>query len=388
MLEKYNSLDVYQDDRCNNLRKLALVLTSFLPLILLFSRAIADITLVLVGFLFISHCIKSKNYAFLRKPIFITPLLLWAWFMFGSLFAFTSTIKAFSVSFVFIRYLLFFFACTNWIFTEAKALRFAVKIITLTVIIAASDALFQFFTGASITGRTWPDGRLTSFLRRPDIGIYLAKLIFPLTAFILWQSSRIKTTLSAYAILSFVIAIIMLTGERTATALSLASIISILFIIGVTNKKLIKYVVSSMVGLFGFFLLLLYKSPFIYKRASDFIIDIGNFSDSLYGQLFKGSILSWKEYGFFTGVGLRHFRDACPTFIESGQETYCDLHSHNIYLEILSESGIIGLALFVSFVILCLYQIFKSSLYLYNKDTKAFVSSVFLIGGLITILFP
>ncbi len=391
MLEKLINTDVYQEDRANTLRKIALVLTSLLPLFLLFSRAIADVAMIAIGLLFATYCFRAKYYSFLKQPINVALLLLWAWFLVSSLSAFTSVSKALSVSFVFVRYILFFFACTNWLFTETKALKFAIKIITITVIIAALDTLLQFATGSSITGKPQMEGRLTSFLRRPDIGIYLAKLIFPLASFWLWQSSSReskKGVFLSFSLLFAVISIVLLTGERTATALCLASIGGILFIIGVSNKNLRTYVLLGITGIFGLFSALIYKSEFLYSRVINFASDIGNFPDSLYGQLFKASLLTWKEHGFFTGVGLRQFRDVCPTFQASDQVTYCDLHSHNIYLEILSESGLIGLVIFSVFVMLCLYQIWQSSAATYNKNTGGFVGSICLLGGLVLILFP
>ena len=389
MLEKFININVYQEDRVNTLRKIALILTALLPLLLLFSRALADVATILVGILFVTYCIKEKYYNFLKQPISIALLLLWAWFLISSLFAFSSISKAFSVSFVFVRYILFFFACINWLFTETAAIKFAIKIITITILIAALDTLLQFTTGTSISGKPQMGGRLTSFLRRPDIGIYLAKLIFPLAAFWLWQaSSDRKNLLLSCFLLFFVISIVLLTGERTATALCLASIGGILLIIGVSNKNLRSYVLLGITGIFGMFSILVYRSEFLYARMMNFISDIGNFPDSLYGQLFKASLLTWKEHGFFTGVGLRQFRDVCPTFQASGQVTYCDLHSHNIYLEILSESGLVGLILFSVFVMLCLYQIWQSSIATYNKNTIGFVSNICILGGLVLILFP
>ena len=170
MLEKLVNINVYQEDKANTSRKIALILTALLPLFLLFSRAIADVAMIITAILFATYCVRAKYYSFLKQPINIALLLLWAWFLIGSLSAFTSVSKALSVSFVFVRYILFFFACTNWLFTEEKALKLAIKIATTTVIIAALDALLQFATGSSITGKPQMEGRLTSFLRRPDIG--------------------------------------------------------------------------------------------------------------------------------------------------------------------------------------------------------------------------
>lgn len=388
MSGKYFNFDIYSEKE--PLRIIALVLTSFVPLLLLFSRVAADTALTITGILFLVHSVRTRNYNYIKEPIVVTLLLLWLWFIICSFFAFYSVAESFATSLVFIRFILFFLACVYWLFTEPKALKFAVTIITITIILAASDALLQFITGFSISGKAQVSGRLTSFLRRPDIGIYLAKLLFPIAGF--WICSAIdvnsrKSVMYSCLLLFFVIGVILLTGERTATILSLSALILILLIISATNRSLRIYMILGIVAMITVFSVIVYNSPFIHKRVTDFVGDISNFPDSLYGQLFQASILSWQKYGFFTGVGIRQFRHSCPGFEESGLVTYCDLHSHNIYFEILSESGIIGIGLFVTFVLLCLHRVLISATSR-RQNQKEFIGSLFVLGGFITILFP
>jgi O-antigen ligase len=389
MLNKYIDLELYQDNRDNTLRINALVLTSLIPLFLLFSRVAADIAVTVTGLLFLAHCIKTKEFKFIKDSIVATLFVLWIWFMIGSFFAYTNAASSFAMSFVFIRFVLFFCSCTNWIFTEIRPLKFAAKIITATLVIVAIDCLIQFWAGFSISGREQVGGRLTSFLRRPDVGIYLAKLIFPITGFWLWSAINTQNRRNLFlssALLLAVICIISITGERTATALSLMALGLILFVIGINNKALRIYMIAAITSTITLFSVIVYYTPFIYKRALDFASDIGNFQASLYGQLFKASILSWKEYGLITGVGIRKFREVCPVFKDSGIITYCDLHSHNLYLEILSESGLVGFVLFATFVALCVYKILQSLLG--HENLGVFVANICALGGLVTILFP
>jgi O-antigen ligase len=263
-------------------------------------------------------------------------------------------------------------------------------IISFTLILAASDALFQFIQGHSITGQASWEGRLTSFLRRPDIGIYLAKLIFPLVA--LWirfdrSVDHKKTFWFSGLFLFFIMTIVFLTGERAATTLSFCALIFSLFVILINHKEFRGYIIGSMLSATGGFCLILYMVPFIYKRLLDLINDIVDFPHSLYGQLFKASILSWYQYGFFTGVGIHQFRNSCLLLKQEGLVTYCNLHSHNIYFEILSESGLVGLCLLIAFVFLCLWKV-VFSLFSERTDFRNFVSSILVFSGFFVILFP
>jgi O-antigen ligase len=391
MLEKCYKLNIYQLDKPEKIRDVALILASLIPLFLLFSRVAADAAVTVIGLTFLIKSIRCAQYDWLKQPLTIVLLSLWLWFIFCSFFAFNGAIAtSFGTSFVFVRFLFFFFACTNWLFTEVAAMRFATKVIIITLVISAADTLLQFFTGFSITGKPQLGGRLTSFLRRPDIGIYLAKLIFPIAGLWLYFAlvdKNNKKILGGAVFLLVIVGIIALTGERAATILAFSALGSVLFVIGVYNKILRIYMISGVITISCIFSLIIYNTPFIYQRAIDSFNDISKFGDSLYGQLFKASILTWQEFGFFTGVGIRQFREACLPFKESSAVYYCDLHSHNIYLEILSESGLIGLILLSTFVVLCLYKIFQSLL-LSKQDLAKFIITSFAFGGIFTILFP
>ena len=64
-----------------------------------------------------------------------------------------------------------------------------------------------------------------------------------------------------------------------------------------------------------------------------------------------------------TGAGLRQFRVICheARFGATDETTLasrCNQHTHNMYLEWLSESGLIGFGLFMSIIILILHKAF------------------------------
>ena len=79
-----------------------------------------------------------------------------------------------------------------------------------------------------------------------------------------------------------------------------------------------------------------------------------------YGRVFKTSILMWKEKPL-VGFGLKSFRVKCWDILDNDnrksngpQDISCGNHPHNYYLELLSESGIIGILLILSFFIFLL----------------------------------
>ena len=68
----------------------------------------------------------------------------------------------------------------------------------------------------------------------------------------------------------------------------------------------------------------------------------------------------WKDH-VLTGVGLGNYENACieNEKYRSKKINYgsCSSHPHNIYIQFLSESGLIGFTLFIIFVFLILIKI-------------------------------
>ena len=69
----------------------------------------------------------------------------------------------------------------------------------------------------------------------------------------------------------------------------------------------------------------------------------------------------------FIGSGLKSYRNLCQNEKFKIDKYSCSTHPHNTYLELLSETGLIG---FLFIFILFLFIVFKSVLHLYKKILK------------------
>ena len=366
------------------------ILLCALPLSLLFSKALADGFVICISLLYIAFLSKdTQRRAFLKQPINLALLTLWAWFIFSSLFAFHSVQDAFLQSLAYLRFPLFFFACTQWLLIDSARIRTVCICTCATVFLGASDAFFQFLTGHSTLGNPiFSGGRLTSFLKRPDIGIYLAKLSFPVFGFLLAQHlQQPRKLLALGAALFFIISVIFVSGERTATALTLLGLCGGFFLLALAHKSARLYAIGGIFASIGLFVTTILTVPYIHSRLMEFITVLSALGDSPYGKLYKASWLSWQEYGMLSGVGIRQFRHSCLDLQARGLVDYCNLHSHNIYLEILSESGVIGLIIFLIFIVLLLAKIVTSAFQKHNTANNA-VSTAFAFAGLIVVLGP
>ena len=101
------------------------------------------------------------------------------------------------------------------------------------------------------------------------------------------------------------------------------------------------------------------ENPDISKNEKFYYVASSIF-DNPYGVLFLNSIEIWQKNKLF-GTGLRSYRYECDKtngdllkqFVENYIHKKCNTHPHNLYFEILVETGIIGLFIFfyISFII-------------------------------------
>ena len=105
--------------------------------------------------------------------------------------------------------------------------------------------------------------------------------------------------------------------------------------------------------------------------------------------LFRSSYKMWKDQPIF-GFGLKSFRIKCWEFSPPRTEEYikagavavgCSTHPHNYYLELLSESGIIGAGLIIIFFLILL----KDSFYYLKKYINTKNSEMILLIPIIIV---
>ena len=112
--------------------------------------------------------------------------------------------------------------------------------------------------------------------------------------------------------------------------------------------------------------------------------------NSSHNRVFWTAILIWKEQPL-TGLGFKSYRLKCVEFLAKDiinknnnnkpQKITCSNHAHNYYLEILAESGIIGLSLFLIFFIILI----KKSIIFFKKTLLSSNQNNFFVMPLIII---
>lgn len=183
--------------------------------------------------------------------------------------------------------------------------------------------------------------------------------------------NRVNLSMS-FNILFFLILIsayilIILSGERASIFLTFLGIFLGFFFLRISlAKKFISILIIFLIFILTINLYPHSKERIIYstydqvfeKRDSLNNIKINLFSEG-HQNHFKTALLIFKQ-NYLTGVGVRNFRLECKKNIYNDVGKYhCTTHPHNTYMQLLSETGLIGFSFFISFIIFLLIKTFK-----------------------------
>lgn len=371
------------------LRQGNVILFAALPALLLFSRGLADGIVSLIGLSFLIASLVRRDWQAFRLPIIFSLLAIWVFLNTIVSPLAIDTEASFSRSIPWIRFVLFFAAITCWVIQSRKDLKTVTIVWALILLGVIFDGFIQLTIDISLSGQPIAGSRLTGPLDRPNIGMFVARLGIVVAAAWVWLSTtrahqRLlyrKSALVAFAALS--VPFVLLTGERTA---SLLTIFAIAAIVALTIILVPRYRLHGLMGLAGIgaaIALILLLSERIRDRALDTVQVVSNVWHSIYGELINAGWHIWQQNPL-TGVGLKNFRPACEALSPGLQISGCHPHPHNIYIEWLAEAGLVASLGFLAFVILFVVMVARSL----KVEGNQRLAGIFLIGGIVLTLFP
>ncbi len=330
----------------------------FLPILFVLGSPFINFITILFTIIFLNHCYKVNKWEWLKEKWILFFLIFWIYNVINSFLSIDVT-AAFRSSFFYLRFL-FFSLCIFYL--GFKFLPFKKIIFFWIVIIAfvSFDIYFQYFIGFDLFGYKAEHGPRYSgpFGNELIAGSYLSRflpLIIPLLIIISKKNKKNNILIPLFLIL--LIFSVLLTGER-ASFLFLLEFLILYFIFLFRNKIsiLLKIFIPTLISL-----ALLINLPGIKDRYSDLYNILMNFEQSSYGKLYSSGIQVWK-LNPINGVGFKNFRVNCDIqVVDQSANTHplCSTHPHNLYLEILSETGIIGFLLFCFFILFLFQKILK-----------------------------
>jgi len=266
-----------------------------------------------------------------------------------------------------------------------------VRFFTITLLIVVLDTYLQYFTGKNILGyEIEPNNkiRLSSFFKNKwVVGAYLSKLFFPIFIIIYITVKKIRLNFIFYVFFILYGSIIFLSGERASFLIFCVNLFLTFILLNIGKIRRIVFISFAV-----FFTIILLLTFFNTKMQNRYIKETvqntlsinrdftNNIFNSQYGAIFLAANIIWKE-NFYFGGGIDNYTvqsctkqyDKISKQLSSSSNHYtviCSTHPHNYILELLVNSGIFGLLIFLSFLSCVCYILFR--LEAYNFISKAF----------------
>ena len=375
----------------NNLKYL---LPISLPLLLIFYRGFADVTVLLIGLFFLYQSYKLNDWQWVKQQWFIFSLIFWLYLLLINSPLSTNSSESALYSIAFIRWPLFAMAISMWLLKDNNSQKYFLISLAATLFFITLDVWWQYIFKYDLFGNPGlPNiNRLTGpFRDNPVPGIFMARYLFLLLYlgyFIKYIQTPVKNTSFIFMILLLGTLSIYITGERMALIIFIsgASLVSIGLLL--QYKKIRKYIY------FGLFLILFFLAiaqqafPELNNRMiNDLLFKLSNFGSSDYMLVFNSAYAVWMEAPIF-GVGFHQYRESCIALGYWGTSGGVCMHPHNISFELLSETGITGFILYYLIIISVAFSLFKNFLHRKNwllfflSLNLLFVSFFPLIGGM------
>ena len=307
------------------------------PLFLLIERSPADIWLSLVGLSFLLQSMINKDYRWTAIFWVRAGFLFWG---FALLSATLSALPAYSFSeaLIWFRFPLFAVASCYWLGKDQRLVRLMLLSVGAGVLLLCCIVAAELIIEGQRHGRLyWPFGD-------PVVGNYLAKLGLPLFVSLLLVCLHTPSMLAFFAGFAALIQItaVFLTGERTNFLILFCSLLVIAVITRGKSLRVIWFFAA-----FALFLATgaLFKGTgFMERNTVGFVQDIPISVERGYFKTVFAGIEAWKTSPII-GIGPGNHRLLCDELVGENPNVRCDNHTHNFYVQLLEETGFIGLIL-------------------------------------------
>ena len=339
--------------------------------------------LILASVIFIYESIKKNFYNEINLNWIYFYLIFVFYNILHSFFA-TDILNSLQSSLFQFRYLLFslfIFLCIS----NAKNIEFIIKFWLVLVLLVSFDTIYQYFFLQNIFGLPIRGARPSGvFGKELVVGAFVAYISVPIIFYYFnkFHNLNLKEKFLYSLIYLFLFTTVALTGERLSFLIFFVSSI-IIFIFNTSFKK---FIILSMT-LVIFLMTIYFNSSSFNSRVKDFSNILANFYDSSYGRLWESGYLLFEKNKIF-GVGLKNYRVDCDNQIDPRPESipqFCSSHPHNFFLEILSETGLVGFSIFFIFFVHLIFYLKDKIKSLKNDEFFKKYSSL-LYGNILILL--
>ncbi len=376
----------------NHINILALLSSLIIPL-LVFGPFFPDLILSILSLGFIFFTLKNKIYSQYKNIYFYIFLIFCLICLVSSILS-DNVLLSFESSLFYFRIGVFALFISYLINKDKKILDYFYYSFLITYSILAFDGFFQYFTGFNIFGYELFSERVSSFFKDELVmGSYLVRLLpLFLALYIIRTNKNNYEKLFFYSIFILTYLLIFLSGERTA--FFFLHLIIFFNIILLQKEKLIRIIILISI-IFG--ASFMFSDPKYYDRHILLPLKQFGFNDENQDKYIfspQHDSLYRTAWNMFLdkpiiGHGPKMFRVLCKEKKYAEGETPCSTHPHNFYVQLLSETGLIGFSFLFSIFLFLSFLIMKH-LYkkiIYNKPLFSNYQ-ICLLSGVFIALWP
>ena len=139
------------------------ILFSLLPFFLISGPFLSDLSISLIGLLFLLYCLKKKNFTYFKNKYFYFFLLFWIYLIFNTLIN-NFNFDSLKISFFYFRYGIFVIAISAFLHFDSKFIKYFFYCIFFCFTALIFDGFYQYFAGENILGfQTGSAHRVSSF---------------------------------------------------------------------------------------------------------------------------------------------------------------------------------------------------------------------------------
>ena len=372
-------IDLFQDPQMSLQIIFFSLLIILIPIALIIGPALPDIFITLVAIYFLSQTFINKLWEYFCNPLIIGILLFCIYILFRAIFSESPISSLYNEGSVFyFRYLLFIMGFAYLLKKNPYLSECLLISLFFTILVVGIDSYYQYFTGFNFLGHPIIMGqkRLTGlFVDEPIVGrfiAYLAPMLFALI-FKIYGSSK-KIILLSITLLVFSEVIVFLSGERAP--FFYISSFSLLIVIFIPKFRLVR-----IIGLIVTVLLIitmLELKPETKSRMLDTTINQVSSTkipfmpySPHHEEHYIGALKIAKDNPIF-GIGTNLFRYVCdrPEYV---YKRSCSTHPHNYYIQLLAETGIVGLLFLIMFYGYICYLSIKQFYFMITKNYQKLI---------------
>ena len=342
-----------------------LFLISTLPISIVVGPSISLLNILLIIITFFIN-FKLEQIKIEKKFLFYLLVILYVYLIFNSFISIDYK-EGIYRNLGFLRFIIIFIAINLFFKISKRQFKF-LNIWSAIILIIIFDSFIEFSFGKNLLGYgddLYADRVVSFFKDEPIVGAYLLGFNFIIVGYFFekFYKQNTKLKLALFLILFILVGCILITGERSN---GIKAIIGLMIFLFLNNKISLKIKMSIFLFSLVFTGLIISNSNYLKVRYGQQLFSQlfdSNQRDqfienNLYLKLYKSGFAVFKDYPIF-GVGNKNYRVITTKNIETkiNEDYVLNTHPHQIYIELLSEHGLVGTIILLS---IFFYLIFKN----------------------------